>query len=118
MLKKIGFLTAAMAAGALLFGGMASASTQSHGWDNDGWDQSGQVGLVNLNNIDVAHNVDATLGLCDNDINVLGVQVPVRDSANGVGLPILSPGKNTAAGATPKNCASGGVADGGSIQHN
>ncbi|WP_409186620.1 hypothetical protein F9C11_21250 [Amycolatopsis sp. VS8301801F10] len=111
MLKKIGFAAGAVAAGLLLAGGTASAEDPGpHGGD-------GQAGLLNLDNTDVLHNVNATLGLCGNDVNVLGVQVPVRHSLNGIGVPILSPGGNTAAGETPYNCAAGAVVDGGSVQH-
>ncbi|MYW90717.1 hypothetical protein G3I59_08860 [Amycolatopsis rubida] len=116
MLKKIGLVSATMAAGAFLFGGIAAADTTDghhHGHHHGG---PGQVGLVNLNNTDVLHNVNGTLGLCGNDVNVLGVQVPVRNSLNGIGVPILSPGENTAAGESPYNCASGAVVDGGSVQ--
>ncbi|MBB4686896.1 hypothetical protein [Amycolatopsis jiangsuensis] len=115
MLKKIGFMTAALAAGALLSGGIASAATDGHHGDGD---RNGQVGLVNLNNVDVLHNVNGTLGFCGNDVNVLGVQVPIRHSLEGIGVPVLSPGANSAEGKNPYNCASGGVADGGSLQHN
>ncbi|MDT8910150.1 hypothetical protein [Amycolatopsis sp. PS_44_ISF1] len=115
MLKKIGFLTTALAAGALLFGGIASAGTPGDYYQ--GGDQHGQVGLANLSNTDVLHNVNAVVGLCGNDVNVLGVQVPVRSSLDGIGVPVLSPGKHTAEGDAPYNCASGSVVDGGSAQH-
>ncbi|MGA6167004.1 hypothetical protein [Amycolatopsis magusensis] len=109
MLKKIGAMVGATAAGVLMFGGVASADAPEH---------DDQAGLANLNNLDVLHNVSAVVGVCDNNINVLGVQVPVRDVANGIGVPILSPGVNEAEGANPYNCAGGGVVDGGSIQDN
>ncbi|MGY6651523.1 hypothetical protein ACXIZN_05095 [Amycolatopsis sp. TRM77291] len=115
MLKKIGFVAATMAAGAILSGGIASADTPD---DHDGYDHSGQVGLVNLNNIDALHNVNGTLGLCGNDVNVLGVQVPIRDSLNGIGVPILSPGSHEAEGDSPYNCAAGAITDGGTVQDN
>ncbi|RJQ88476.1 hypothetical protein [Amycolatopsis panacis] len=121
MLKKIGLVTATMAAGAFMFGGVAAAGTSGtahhggHGGHHHGSDQNG---LVNVNNLDVAHNVNLTLGLCDNNINAVGVQVPLRDVLEGVGLPILSPGKNTATGSNPTNCASGNLLDGGTSQHN
>ncbi|MEV6911262.1 hypothetical protein [Amycolatopsis sp. NPDC051071] len=122
MLKKIGFVAAAAAAGAFLTGGIASAGTpddEGHGHHgHHGYDISEQVGLLNLNNTDVLHNVNATLGVCDNDVNVLGVQVPIRDSLNGIGVPILSPGAHEASGESPYNCAAGGVLDGGTSQHN
>lgn len=115
MLKKMGFVAATAAAGLMLLGGVASAS-ESHGAGSDRDDN--QAGLVNLNNLDVLHNVNGTLGLCGNDVNVLGVQVPLRNVANGLNVPLISPGQNSAAGASPYNCASGGVVDGGSVQAN
>ena len=121
MLKKIGFVGAAAAAGMVILGGVASAqgsvSVGYPGYPGDEGD-GGQVGLVNLNNIDVAHNVNGTVGICDNDVNVLGVQVPVENSLNGLGVPILSPGEHDASGLSPYNCASGGITDGGSSQDN
>lgn len=116
MLKKMGLVAATAAAASLLLGGVASAS-ESHHHHYRGDDGSHQVGLVNLNNTDVLHNVNATVGFCGNNVNVLGVQVPVQESLNGIGVPILSPGENTAAGANPYNCAAGAVVDGGSSQH-
>ncbi|MEU0534362.1 hypothetical protein [Amycolatopsis tolypomycina] len=117
MLKKIGFVAAAMAAGAFVTGGIAAAGTpdEEHG---HGWDHTGQVGLVNLNDTDALHNVQGTLGFCGNDVNVLGVQVPVHESLNGIGVPILSPGASEAEGSSPYNCASSGLADGGTSQGN
>ncbi|GAB3008996.1 hypothetical protein LWP59_02285 [Amycolatopsis acidiphila] len=115
MLKKMGFVAASAAAGMLLLGGVASASESHH---YRGGDDDHQVGLVNVNNLDALHNVNATVGFCHNNVNVLGVQVPVQDSANGIGVPILSPGHNGAAGENPDNCASGGVEDGGTSQDN
>lgn len=120
MLKKIGFVGAVAAAGMVMFGGMASAQGSVgvgyQGADGDG--DGGQVGLVNLNNVDVAHNVNGTVGVCGNDVNVLGVQVPVRNALNGIGVPVLSPGEHEASGLSPYNCASGGITDGGSSQDN
>ncbi|KDN19185.1 hypothetical protein [Amycolatopsis rifamycinica] len=114
MLKKVGFVTAAMAAGAFLAGGVAAAGTPDDHDHHSG--HTGQLGLLNLNNTDVLHNVNAVLGVCENDINVLGVQVPIHDSLNGIGVPILSPGEHEAEGESPYNCASGGLADGGTSQ--
>ncbi|MET8853882.1 hypothetical protein [Amycolatopsis sp. NPDC004625] len=120
MLKKIGFVAVAMAAGALVTGGIASAGTpgDEHGHRQGpyGYDSTGQVGLLNLNNTDALHNVQGTLGVCGNDINVLGVQVPLHDVANGIGVPVLSPGTSEASGESPYNCASSGLADGGTSQ--
>ncbi len=115
MLKKLGFVTAAMAAGAFLAGGVAAAGTLD-GHDDHHGGYTSQLGLLNLNNTDALHNVNGTLGLCGNDVNVLGVQVPIHDSLNGIGVPILSPGEHEASGESPYNCASGGIADGGTSQ--
>ncbi|MEU3622846.1 hypothetical protein AB0E54_10575 [Amycolatopsis coloradensis] len=117
MLKKIGFVAAAMAAGAFVGGGVASADTTDDYYDY-GHDVSDQVGLVNLQNLDLLHNVNAVVGVCDNNVNVLGVQVPIQDSLNGIGVPILSPGEHEASGESPDNCAAGGVTDGGTSQGN
>jgi hypothetical protein len=117
MLKKIGFVTATMAAGAFVTGGIAAAGTP-HDEHRHGYGYTGQVGLVNLNNTDALHNVNGTLGFCGNDVNVLGVQVPVHHSLNGVGVPILSPGSSDAEGESPYNCASSGLSDGGTSQGN
>lgn len=117
MLKKFAVVAAGAAAGMIMMSGFASADTghKPHGDDNDGY---GQVGLINLNNVDALHNVNANAGVCGNDVNVLGVQVPVRNSLNGIGVPILSPGEHEAAGASPYNCASASLDDGGSVQDN
>ncbi|SFW78168.1 hypothetical protein [Amycolatopsis australiensis] len=119
MLKKVGFVVAATAAGAFLAGGVASAGTPG-GYEHHhgGHHSTSQFGLLNLNNTDVLHNVNGTLGVCGNDVNVLGVQVPIHDSLNGIGVPILSPGGHEASGENPYNCASGGIADGGTSQGN
>lgn len=114
MLKQFIVGAAAIAAGVIPFSGVASADEGlPFGHNNDG---DAEIGLVNLDNVDLLHNVNATVGLCDNNINVLGVQVPVEDVANGVGVPILSPGASDAEGATPENCASSDTSDGGTVQ--
>jgi hypothetical protein len=117
VLKKIGFVVAGTVTGLALLGGVASADPSAARGDEptEGYDQ---VGLLNLNNTDLLHNVNAVLGVCDNNINVLGVQVPVEDIANGVGLSLLSPGDTAASGQTPDNCATGGILDGGTEQGN
>ncbi|WP_438816837.1 hypothetical protein [Umezawaea beigongshangensis] len=114
MFKKASAAVAATAAGMVMLGGMASADVGPE----DSVDNSdfGQVGLLNLNNTDILHNVNVVLGVCDNNINVLGIQVPIEDVANGLNVPILSPGENEAEGNTPDVCATGGVLDGGSGQ--
>jgi len=115
MLKKIGFVTAGVAAGMAMMSGFASA--EAGDWPGDGSIQN-QNGLANLNNTDILHNVSVALGVCDNNINVLGIQVPVQDVANGIGVPILSPGATGGQNAHPENCASSSIEDGGSIQGN
>jgi hypothetical protein len=117
LFKKFGFVAAA-AAGLMMLGGVASAEETVARGDVSTHDESGQLGLVNLNNLDVLHNVNGTLGICDNNVNVLGVQVPVRDALNGIGVPVLSPGESEAGSEAPYNCASGGVLDGGTSQGN
>ncbi|SDM36424.1 hypothetical protein [Allokutzneria albata] len=118
MLKKTGFVAATAAAGLLALAGAASATPGGDSTTRDTHgEREGQVGLVNLNNTDVLHNVNGTLGFCDNDVNVLGIQVPLRNVANGIGVPILSPGENEADNEHPYNCASGVLKNGGSAQH-
>ena len=108
MLKKIGFVATAMAAGAFLAGGVAAADTpDGYEHHHGAYDSDGQLGLLNLNNTDALHNV-----------NVLGVQVPVRDVANGIGVPVLSPGEHEASGESPYNCAASAITDGGTSQGN
>jgi hypothetical protein len=113
VLKQFIVGAAAIAAGVIPFSGVASAD-DGFGYADGG---DGQVGLANVNNLDALHNVNANVGLCDNNINVLGVQVPVEDVANGIGVPILSPGGSSVVGATPDNCASSSIEDGGTIQN-
>ncbi|GAA5172348.1 hypothetical protein [Amycolatopsis dongchuanensis] len=115
MLKKVGFAAAAIAAGVTMLGGTASAAeVGSHHYDGD----TDQSALANLNNLDVLHNVNAAVGVCKDNINVLGVQVPVQDVAKGLSVPILSEGDSDAAGEDPQNCASGAIEDGGTSQDN
>jgi hypothetical protein len=113
MLKELIVGAAAVAAGLVPLSGVASADTGYPMADRDGGDE---IGLLNLTNLDALHNVNVNGGLCDNNINVLGVQVPVEDVANGIGVPILSPGSSEATGATPENCASSDNTDGGTVQ--
>ena len=93
MLKKIGLVTAALLAGAFPAGGVAAADTP------DGFDSTGQFGALNLGDTDALHNVDGTVGFCDNTVNVLGVQVPLHDVGN--------------VGQSPDSCAGEGLSDGG-----
>jgi hypothetical protein len=114
MLKKIGFVTTGVAAGLMMMSGMASAQGDPEVNSQDPAN-TGQVGLVNLNNTDVLHNVNAVIGVCDNYINVLGVQVNVHDVLEGNSLPLLSPGAASEA-TSVDTCATGGIQDGGTFQ--
>ena len=108
MLKKVGFAAAAIAAGVTVLGGAATASATELGhrhYDGD----TDQSALANLNNLDLAHNVNVAAGVCKDNINVLGVQVPVQDVAKGISVPILSEGESDAAGEDPENCSSSNV---------
>jgi hypothetical protein len=121
MLKKIGFVTAGVAAGMVMLGGLASAEGTGveAGYPGDtAADDYDQVGLLNLNNVDLLHNTNVNVGVCGNNINVLGVQVPIQDALNGIGIPILSPGEHEVEAVSPYNCASASIDDGGSIQDN
>jgi hypothetical protein len=118
MIKKLGFVTAGVAAGMVMLSGFASAEDVHVGQWPGGEDDHSEVGLVNVNNVDALHNVNVNAGVCDNNINVLGVQVPVEDVANGIGIPLLSPGENDVEGMTPENCASTASMDGGTVQDN
>ncbi|MFC4002854.1 hypothetical protein ACFS2C_22715 [Prauserella oleivorans] len=99
MLKKSAFV-AATAAGLLMIGSPAFAgggdtidkdihkeihktATQIINDDVEG--PNGQLGLVNVNDVLNDNNV----GVCDNNVNVLGVQV--ADALNGLSVPLLSP---------------------------
>jgi hypothetical protein len=87
MMKKAGVVAAA-AAGLMMLGAPAFAG----GMDGD---HNGQVGLVNVNDVDVVKdiNVNIPVGVCNNNIGVLAVIVPV-----------LSP-------QFAESCSSGGVID-------
>lgn len=96
MLKKTAFVATA-AAGLMMLGSPAFATT---GGDDGHGDGSGQVGLVNVNDVLNDNNV----GVCDNKVNVLGVQA--TDALNGLGIPLLSPGGATGAESNaPDICA-------------
>jgi hypothetical protein len=124
MLKKIGFVTAGAAAGLMMMSGMASAQGEPGDYaasDGNGNGNVGQVGLVNLNNTDVLHNVNAVVGVCDNNVNVLGVQVIVHEVAEQlpIDLDLLNPSGSSEDEDTSTNadsCASGGIIDGGTAQ--
>ncbi|RSM87033.1 hypothetical protein DMH04_12445 [Kibdelosporangium aridum] len=93
MLKKAGVVAAA-AAGLLMLGAPAFAGeAPGHGINNA---KHGQVGLVNLHDIDIVKdiNLNGVLGACGNNVGVLGGAVP-----------ILSP-------SITGTCAAGGIVDG------
>jgi hypothetical protein len=76
--KKAGVVAAA-AAGLLMLGGPAFAG-EGHGHDDHvNNTTNGQLGLVNLNDIDILKdiNVNVPIGVCNNNIGVLAVIVPV-----------------------------------------
>ncbi|GHE81312.1 hypothetical protein GCM10017786_09610 [Amycolatopsis deserti] len=95
MLKKTAIVAAA-AAGFLMIGSPAFATQGS--WEEGG--DTGQLGLLNVD--DVAN--DNNVGVCDNQVNVLGVQV--ADALNGVGatVPILSGVSGAHSGEAPDTC--------------
>jgi hypothetical protein len=116
MIKQLGFVATALAAGMAIAGGTASAAGTTIA--DYPVDHNDQIGLANVQNLDAVHNLNVVGGVCDNNINVLGVQVPIRDVAEGIAVPVLSPGETEAEGATPDNCASGSIEDGGTLQGN
>lgn len=104
MVKKAGLIIAAAAAGLLMIGGPAFAGEPGDGGSGGGGSWPGghgdlliedhadpQVGLVNLQGIDVAKdiNLNAVIGACGNQV---------------LAIPLLSP---PATG----SCASGGIVD-------
>lgn len=120
MLKKIGTVVAATATGLVVLGGMASASEAGCGATCRADDAIGQgdsvhqgkhrqVGLVNVNDTSVAENVNVVGAVCDNNISVLGVQVPIEDVANGITVPVGSPGHTEAISASPDFCSMSGI---------
>ncbi|MEV7046235.1 hypothetical protein [Amycolatopsis sp. NPDC051061] len=114
MIKQLGFVATALAAGLAAFGGSASATSidvAGHPVDHNS-----QLGLANVHNLDAVHSLNVVGSVCDDNVNVLGVQVPVRDVAQGIDVPVLSPGEHEADGASPYNCAGGGTEDGGTVQ--
>ncbi len=116
MIKQLGFVASVVAAGMAIAGGAASAANVSVA--GQPVDHNDQIGLANVQNLDAVHNLNAVAGVCDNNVNVLLVQVPIRDVAEGIAIPVLSPGETEATGATPDNCAGGGIVDGGTLQEN
>jgi hypothetical protein len=95
VLKKAGVVAAA-AAGLLMLGAPAFAG-DGHGMGggvNNA--KNGQVGIVNLNDIDIVKdiNINGVVGACGNNVGVLGGAVP-----------ILSP-------SITGSCAAGGIVDG------
>jgi hypothetical protein len=93
MLKKAGFVAVA-AAGLMMLGAPAFAGEggHRHGGNNA---RNGQVGIINLNGIDILKdiNINGVVGVCGNNVGVLGLA-----------LPILSP-------QVTGSCAAGGIID-------
>ncbi|MGW5051284.1 hypothetical protein [Actinokineospora sp. NPDC004072] len=70
MLKKAGFVTSAVA-GLMMMGGMAFADGNGHGHGHGhghGSDDAEQVGLVNLDDIEILENVN--IPICATNTNV------------------------------------------------
>lgn len=77
MLKKAGVVAAA-AAGIMMLAGPAFAAGHGHARGiNEA--HNGQVGLVNLNDIDILKDININLiaGACGNNVGVLGAAVPI-----------------------------------------
>jgi len=96
VLKKSA-IVAAVAAGFMMIGSPAFATQGGH-WD--GGDDTGQLGLINVDDVLNDNNV----GVCGNNVNVLGVQV--ADALNGLGLtvPILTGASQAESGSAPDTC--------------
>lgn len=110
MLKRFGL--AAGAAVGMVLGGASGSQALAEG----GTEETGQVGLANLNNVDVLHQFDFLFGFCDQNINVLIVQVPVQDSLNGVASGLGTPGGIEATGDVQDSCVTEGITNQGSSQ--
>ena len=72
MLKKAGAVAAATA-GLLMLGAPAFAGTAAPMHSKD----QGQIGLVNVQDLEVVKNVAVTAGVCGNNVGVLGAAVPI-----------------------------------------
>jgi hypothetical protein len=113
VLKKIGFVAAATAAGLAMMGGVATADPNGARGDEPEDGGLYQVGLLTLNNTDVLHNVNLQAGLCD-----LVHLVDVKDILDNPTIPILTPGDTATANESDDTCAEGSLADGGGSQDN
>lgn len=92
MLKKVAAVTA-VTAGLMMAGAPAFAGVPGGHHPGGKGDNVGQIGLINVNDVDIARNVNAVVGACGNNVSVVGVTVPV-----------LSPNPS-------KDCAAGGIED-------
>ncbi|MEV4054805.1 hypothetical protein AB0J55_26710 [Amycolatopsis sp. NPDC049688] len=99
MIKQLGFVATALAAGLAAFGGSASATGIAAATHPVGQDD--QFGPANVQSLDAVHHLDVVGGACDETVNVLVVQVPLH---------------HVAAGASPENCAGTGASAGGAAQ--
>lgn len=120
MLNQLVAGAATIVTGMVSFAGVASAEGGSVARDYDADFDAGneQVGLVNVNDLEVLHDANLSAGLCDNNVSVFVVQVPIEEVANGIGVPVGSPGDSEAIGLTPENCAAGSLLNGGTVQGN
>lgn len=104
MIKQLGIVATALAAGLAAFGGVASATSVTVAGQPVG-QKTDQFGLLNLHDLDTLHSVNVVGSACDDEVNVLGVQVPLHDVGQ-------------FDGDSPDNCASGAISDGGTaLEH-
>jgi hypothetical protein len=98
VIKQLGIVATALAAGLAAFGGVASATSVTVA--GQPVDKTDQFGLLNLHDLDTLHSVNVVGSACDDEVNVLGVQVPLHDVGQ-------------FDGESPDNCAGGTISDGG-----
>lgn len=109
MLKKA-VIVAATTGALMLAGSPAFATGGGDGINNnDDNNQTGQVGLINVNDVLNEPNV----GLCDINVNVLAVQLQEVLNGNGLALPVLAAGSPAANETTsPETCIADTEIDG------
>jgi hypothetical protein len=91
MLKRVAAVTA-VTAGLMMVAAPAFAGVPGHHPGGKG-EHVKQIGLVNVNDVDILRNVNVVLGACGNNVSAVGITVPV-----------LSPNPST-------GCAAGGIKD-------
>jgi hypothetical protein len=94
--------------GALMLAGSPAFAGEYEGGDDN--NQTGQVGLLNVNDVLNEPNV----GLCDLNVNVLAVQVQDTLNGNGLALPVLAAGSPAAnETVSPETCVADTEIDSG-----